>query len=154
MFCSRSCLGCDREHRIAAKRAVKGFVAAGLARFGKLDRCLAHRAARASVEPATSQTLERQFEAWAAEQDAQGLTTEQLNKDSPKSIPDRAFEGTTGSTAPVQKDRVSRSIQRVRTRVSPQDSPKGIRQVQNTRVQAVRPQRNEAEFSQTSAVRN
>ena len=108
--------------------------------------------ARASVEAATPQTLEMQFEAWAAEQDAQRLTKEPLSKDSPKTIPERADEGTTG--APVQKDRVSRSIRRVRTRVSPQDPPKEVRQVQNARVQAVPPQRNGAAFSQASAVRN
>ena len=112
--------------------------------------------ARASVEAATSESLVRQFEAWAAEQDAQRLTREQLNKDhpsSPKTIPDRA-EGTTGPTAPVQKERVSRSIRSVRMRVSPQDSPKEIRHVQNARVQAVSPQRNGAKLSQASAVRN
>ena len=37
--------------------------------------------ARASVEAATSETLVMQFEAWAAEKDAQRIATEQLNQD-------------------------------------------------------------------------
>src|SRR5262249_45706033 len=72
--------------------------------------------ARASVEAVTSGTLLMQFEAWAAERDAQRLAAEQSDQDrsSPKIVPDRAVEVTSRLTAPVQKDGISRSIRKVR----------------------------------------
>jgi hypothetical protein len=109
--------------------------------------------ARASVEVATSETLLMQFEAWAAERDAQQLTAEQSaqHRSSPKTVADRAVEATTGLAATVQKDRVSRSIRKVRPKVSLQQPPKQVDQLKNARVRAPPSQRNEAKFSQASA---
>ena len=110
----------------------------------------------AAVEAPTSETLLRQFQAWAAEQDAQQLATAQLNQvsSSPKAISERAVEGTFGSTGPVQKERRSPSTPKAQPRVTPQASQKQIWQTQSARVQVAPAQHNGAKFTQAAAVRN
>jgi len=112
---------------------------------------------RLDVKTPTSETLLRQFQAWAAEQDAQQLATAQTDQDrssSLKTIPGRAVEEAVGSTGLGPKDRGSRSAPKARTKASPQTPQKEIRQTQSARVQVAPTQRNEAKFSQASVVRN
>jgi hypothetical protein len=109
--------------------------------------------ARTSVEAATSETVLRQFQAWAAEQDAQQVATVQPVQDhssATKIIPDQPVEGTTGSIGLGQNDVGSRSIPKARKRVS----PKKMRQTEGARVQAAPTQRNGAKLSQASVGRN
>jgi hypothetical protein len=109
--------------------------------------------ARASAGAATSETVLRQFQAWAAEQDAQQVAAVQPVQDhssSTKIIPDQPVEGTTGSIGLAQNDRGSRSIPKARKRIS----PKEIRQTEGARVQAAPTQRNGARVSQASVGRN
>lgn len=109
----------------------------------------------ADVETPTPESLFRQFQAWAAEQDAQQLATVRPDQDhssSLKAIPGRSAEGTSGSIVPVQNDQGSRSVRRARKRVSPQDSTKEVRQSESARVPA--PPRNAAKLSQASVGRN
>jgi hypothetical protein len=107
--------------------------------------------ARASAGAATSETVLQQFQAWAAEQDAQQVATVQPVQDhssSTKTIPNQPVEGTTGSIGFGQKS--SRSIPKARKRVS----PKEMRQTEGARVQAAPTQRNGAKLSQASVGRN
>jgi hypothetical protein len=109
--------------------------------------------ARASAGAATSETVLQQFQAWAAEQDAQQVATVQPVQDhssSTKIIPDQPVEGTTGSIGLGQNDLGSRSIPKTRKRVS----PKEMRQTEGARVQAAPTQRNGAKLSQASVGRN
>jgi hypothetical protein len=109
----------------------------------------------ADVEAPAPESLFRQFQAWAAEQDAQQLATVQPDQDhssSLKTVSGQSVEGTTGSIVPVQNDRGSRSVRRTRKPVSPRDSPKEIRQTESARVPA--PPRNAAKLSQASVGRN
>ena len=110
---------------------------------------------RSDVDTPTSETLLRQFQAWAAEQDAQQLATAQTDQDrssSLKTIPGRAVEEAVGSTGLGPKG--PRSAPKARTKASPQTPKKEIRQTQSARVQVAPTQRNEAKFSQASVVRN
>jgi hypothetical protein len=111
---------------------------------------------RSDVETPTSEALLRQFEAWAAEQDAQQLATVQPDQDrspSPKTNPNRVVDETVSSTGLDQKDRGSRSAPKARVRASPQQSNES-RHIQHAGVQAAPPQRAGSKFSQASGVRN
>lgn len=104
-------------------------------------------------EPST-EILFKQFQAWAAEKDAQQLATEQPVPDPPalQTAPPRLVEKTGGSIAPVQKDRHVQRVDNARTRISMQEPRKEIRRPQNARV--IVPPAQGAQAAQTSGSRN
>jgi hypothetical protein len=106
-------------------------------------------------EPST-EILFKQFQAWAAEKDAQQLATAQSVPDPPalQTAPARAVEKTAGSTGLVQKDRPVQRVDSARTRMSMQDSRKEIRRPQNAGVNVPPAQRTGAPASQTPGSRN
>jgi hypothetical protein len=106
-------------------------------------------------EPST-EILFKQFQAWAAEKDAQQLATEQPVPDPPalQTAPARLVEKTGGSIGPVQKDRHAQRVDNARTRISMQDSRKEIRRPQNARVNVPPAQGTGAQAAQTSGSRN
>jgi hypothetical protein len=85
----------------------------------------------------TSEILFRQFQAWAAEEDAQRAARAQSVQDSPalQPAPARAVEDTTASIGRAPKDRHVQRIPSVRPQLARQDSQKEIRQPQNAGVQ-------------------
>jgi hypothetical protein len=104
-------------------------------------------------EPST-ETLFKQFQAWAAEKDAQQLATEQPVPDlpEPQTAPARVVEKTGGSIGPVQKDRHVQRVDNARTRISMQEPRKEIRRPQNARV--IVPPVQGAQAAQASGSRN
>ena len=85
----------------------------------------------------TSEILFRQFQAWAAEEDARRAAEVQSVQDSStlQPAPARAAEDTTGTLGRTQKDRHIQRIPNVRPQLARQDSQKEIRQPQNAGVQ-------------------
>ena len=85
----------------------------------------------------TSEILFRQFQAWAAEKDAQQLATVQSVQDPPtlQTAAARAVQETTGSTGLAQSDRRVQRKPNVRPPMAKQESRKEARQPQNARVQ-------------------
>src|SRR5262245_30853668 len=80
--------------------------------------------------------LFKQFQAWAAEKDAQELAASQSVPDAPalQTAPARTVEKTAGSAGLMQKDRRGPRVDNARTRMSMQDSRKEIRRPQNAGV--------------------
>jgi hypothetical protein len=85
----------------------------------------------------TSEILFRQFQAWAAEKDAQRLATVQSVQDPPtlQTAAARAVQETTGSIGLAQRDRRVQRKPNVRPLMAKQESRKEARQLQNVRVQ-------------------
>jgi hypothetical protein len=92
---------------------------------------------RGEIPEPTPEILFRQFQAWAAEKDAQRLATVQPPQDSspPQTAPTRAVEETAGFIGFGKKDRHVQRIRNARTQVAKQDSRKEIRRPQNPQVQ-------------------
>jgi hypothetical protein len=108
------------------------------------------------IREPSPEILFKQFQAWAAEKDAQQLATAQSVPDPPalQTAPARAIEKTAGSTGLVQKDRHVQRVDSARTRMSMQDSRKEIRRPQNAGVNVPPAQRTGAQASQTPGSRN
>jgi hypothetical protein len=108
------------------------------------------------IREPSPEILFKQFQAWAAEKDAQQLATAQSVPDPPalQTAPARAVEKTAGSTGLVQKDRHVQRVDSARTRMSMQDSRKEIRRPQNAGVNIPPAQRTGAQASQTPGARN
>jgi hypothetical protein len=100
--------------------------------------------------------LFKQFQAWAAEKDAQELAAAQSVPDASalQTAPARAVEKTAGSIGLVQKDRRVPRVDNARTRMSMQDSRKEIRRPQNAGVNVPPAQRTGAQASPASGSRN
>ena len=100
--------------------------------------------------------LFKQFQAWAAEKDAQELAAAQSVPDASalQTAPARAVEKTAGSAGLMQKDRRGPRVDNARTRMSMQDSRKEIRRPQNAGVNVPPAQRTGAQASPASGSRN
>lgn len=91
----------------------------------------------AEIAEPTTEILFRQFQAWAAEKDAQQLATVQSVQD-PPTLPTAAaqpVQETTGSIGLAQRDRRVQRKPNVRPPTAKQESRKEARQLQNARVQ-------------------
>jgi hypothetical protein len=108
------------------------------------------------IREPSPEILFKQFQAWAAEKDAQQLATTQSAPDASvlQTAPARAVEKTAGSAGLLQKDRRVQRVDNARTRMSMQDSRKEIRRPQNAGVNVSPAQRTGAQASPASASRN